>query len=47
MTYKLYEVRRTNNRFAIVHTRTGYTVEAGIRYLGYATELCRRYNQCL
>lgn len=45
--YDLYEVRRINNRFAVVHIRTGYQVERNIRYVEYARELCRRYNQCI
>ena len=45
--YDLYEVRRIKDRFAVVHIRTGYQVERNIRYVEYARELCRRYNQCI
>ena len=47
MLYDLYEVRRHGNKWEIVHIRSGRTVEANIRYLNYANELCRRYNACL
>lgn len=43
----LYAVRRQGDKWAIVHLRTGTTVEANIRYRNYATELCRRYNAAL
>ena len=43
----LYEVRRRGDMWAVVHIRSGRSVEERIRYRNYAEELCRRYNACI
>lgn len=45
--YKLYEVRRVGKHYQIIHLRSGYAVERGIKYKSYADALCARFNQCL
>lgn len=46
--YKLYEVRCIGKKnYQIIHLRSGYAVERGIKYKSYADALCARFNQCL